>query len=47
MRQLEFWRNKDKVNWHTQAGAMQRHDEQVRERLRARAERKEAGKKKR
>ena len=47
MRQLEFWRNKDKVNWHTQAGAMLRHDEQVRERLRARAERKEARKKKR
>ena len=45
-RQLDYWRAKDKVEWHTQGGAMERHDEQVRERLRARDERRKARRKK-
>jgi|GEM_PF-3598228 len=45
-RQLEYWRNKDRVEWHTQGGAMERHDEQVRERIRARDARRKARRKK-
>lgn len=46
-RQLEYWRGKDKVEWRTQGGAKERHDEEIRERLRARDERRAARRKKR
>ena len=46
-RQLEYWRGKEKVEWHTQGGAMQRHDEEVRKLLQDREERKEQRRKKR
>lgn len=45
-RQLDFWRGKDKVEWRTQGGAWERHDEEVRELLRSREERREARRKK-
>lgn len=45
-RQLEYWRGKDKVEWRTQGGAWERHDEEIQERLRQRDERRRARKKK-
>lgn len=45
-RQLEYWKGKDKVEWRTQGGAMERHDEEVRARIKARDERRRTRRKK-
>lgn len=38
-RQLDYWRDKQSVEWHTQGGAWERHDEEVRELIQSREER--------
>lgn len=43
-RQLDYWQHKDKVEWHTQGGAKERHDEEIRIRLQERENRKKARK---
>ena len=43
-RQLDYWKHKDKVEWHTQGGARERHDEEIRIRLQERENRKKARK---
>ena len=43
-RQLDYWKHKDKVEWHTRGGARERYDEETRIRLKERENRKKARK---